>query len=536
MNFVGIDDISFHGRANVAHNETCSRELEKIVEAMKGAVAMDMRVIDPFFIVSLYRRNGATRKARCQLSATTMSSEQSRTQATGESVWLGIERYAALFKHGTRHDFDLGIGHYGRPDDELAVHNFARKFGSLIAQNANLVECLRIGAESVDSTGFCQQFLSLDVWKEAFPSLQGAYLILGNFYHTIEVSPHLMKHVRGLAKYTSSRGPAYLDLTRNMIRNKDYVIEEIEFHPHLPYDAKLLDDALRTVRSFKAILNEAEFGLLARSFERTKAEGDKLERVSIAVCTQDYFNVKFAVETIVRSRPNLQVLNLEFPCKISAHHFVPLCNFVASSTLTAFICNWCHEDLTGVEGVADVVGKLLQHSTIRDFRLTFDPIWCVDSPDHDNFVQGVAEGLRATRLRRFHLTMSSYDGASIASMTKLYESVRENRSLMDIQLKGRFWHPWGEWRHGLSHLHLSFFEFLSSRNQYLSQLLMPYEHTLPVGLWPLILESASCNASILYYLLTFQPHLVKGKVEGTVAADRECDVDGPAHKCKIIWL
>ena len=151
-------------------------------------------------------------------------------------------------------------------------------------------------------------------------------------------------------------------------------------------------------------------------------------------------------------------------------------------------------------------------------------------------MQGVAEGLRATRLRTFHLTISSYGGASIASMTKLYESVRENRSLMDIQLKGRFWHPWGEWRHGLSHLHLSFFEFLSSRNQYLSQLLMPYEHTLPVGLWPLILESASCNASILYYLLTFQPHLVKGKVEGTVAADRECDVDGPAHKCKIIWL
>ena len=63
---------------------------------------------------------------------------------------------------------------------------------------------------------------------------------------------------------------------------------------------------------------------------------------------------------------------------------------------------------------------------------------------------------------------------------------------------------------------------------------MPYEYTLPAGLWPLILESASCDASILYYLLTFQPHLVKGKVEGTVAVDREWDVNVPARKCRRI--
>ena len=37
------------------------------------------------------------------------------------------------------------------------------------------------------------------------------------------------------------------------------------------------------------------------------------------------------------------------------------------------------------------------------------------------------------------------------------------------------------------------------------------ESTLPSGLWPLILESASDDASILYYLLTVQPHLVTGR-------------------------
>ena len=114
-------------------------------------------------------------------------------------------------------------------------------------------------------------------------------------------------------------------------------------------------------------------------------------------------------------------------------------------------------------------------------------------------------------------------------MTKLYESVRENRSLMDIQLRGAFWDTWRTpWRYDLPDAPpcpFTFFEFLSSRNQYLSQLFLPYEYTLSAGLWPLILESVSCDASILYFMLTFQPHIVKGKVEGTVASDKEWDVD-----------
>ena len=55
-----------------------------------------------------------------------------------------------------------------------------------------------------------------------------------------------------------------------------------------------------------------------------------------------------------------------------------------------------------------------------------------------------------------------------------------------------------------------------------------------LGFLILILESASCDASILYYLLSFQPHLVKGRVEGTAAADREWGVDGPPRKCRRI--
>ena len=152
----------------------------------------------------------------------------------------------------------------------------------------------------------------------------------------------------------------------------------------------------------------------------------------------------------------------------------------------------------------------------------------------DAFAEGVAEVLRGTRLRSFHWIMSSCgQGVTDAGMTKLYESVRENRSLMDIQLKGNFWYPWRLDYFGNAPCPLSFFAFLSSRNQYLSQLLLPYD--FPAGLWPLILESASYDASILYYLLTFQPHLVKkGRLEGTVAAVRERGVDGPARKSRRI--
>ena len=39
------------------------------------------------------------------------------------------------------------------------------------------------------------------------------------------------------------------------------------------------------------------------------------------------------------------------------------------------------------------------------------------------------------------------------------------------------------------------------------------ENTVPTGLWPLILESASCDASVLYYLLTRKPHIVERKVK-----------------------
>ena len=505
-----------------------TRELEEMVEAMKGAVAVQIMMSRPReCAVSLYCRNEATRKARLKLSAITMSSEQSRIRSTGDSVWLGFERYAALFEHGTRRGFAF-FSHNTTNDTSV------RKLGLSIARNASSVECLLIGFGSkYRAYGSFKQFFSLDIWKEAFPSLQGAYLILNTLF-MIDVSPHLMKHVRGVVHNGDERiNQRYLNWMSSMIRNENNLIEEINFLPTLLYQAGLLDETLRSVRSFEVDLERMipRWYFLVMSLERTKAEGDKLERLSVSGYG-DFSNAT-AFERITRSRPNLQVLTL---ARIPSRDFVGVCQAVASSTLIAFQCTF-YLSLWSVDA-AVAVGQLLQHSTIRDLQLKI-----ISSSGRDDcyndFVRGVAEGLRATRLRRFHLTMSwSRQGVSIASMTKLYESVRENRSLMDIQLEGYFWDPWREPRgHDLPHAPpcpFSFFEFLSSRNQYLSQLLMTYESTLPAGLWPLILESASSDASILYSLLSFEPHIVKGKVEGTVAADREWGVDGPARKCTRI--
>ena len=154
-------------------------------------------------------------------------------------------------------------------------------------------------------------------------------------FHVNDVSPHLMKHVRGLEQIEmwlqpETLPPAYVDWISSMIRNN--AIEEVEFPTG---DAKLLDDALRRVRSFEVCIGSStSLDHLARSFERTRAEGDKLECVSVRVPLNNLLPMESftarAVETIIRLRPNLQVLNVTMR---SSRDFVGVCQAVASSAL-----------------------------------------------------------------------------------------------------------------------------------------------------------------------------------------------------------
>ena len=172
---------------------------------------------------------------------------------------------------------------------------------------------------------------------------------------------------------------------------------------------------------------------------------------------------------------------------------------------------------------AEGIGKLLQRPTIRDLDLKTEMFRAWNTAA-DDLAQIVAKGLRATRLRRFHWTARGRKKASAASMTELCKVIGENRNLMDIRLKGQCWVS-----EDLS-CPFTFLDFISLRNQYRSQVLMQDANTLPPGLWPLILESASCNCSVLYYLLKLQPHLVKGKVKSPFDADTDKPVDGPSPK------
>ena len=125
---------------------------------------------------------------------------------------------------------------------------------------------------------------------------------------------------------------------------------------------------------------------------------------------------------------------------------------------------------------------------------------------------------------------------------------------MDVQLKGDSWFPWSSTWKKPSHplpFPLTAFDFISSRNQYFSRVLMLDENTVPPGLWPLILEWGprwdrpwstdqsivdSCppwkeryNESVLFYVLTVRPHLVAGS-RVLFDADTEKSVDGPPPK------
>ena len=155
--------------------------------------------------------------------------------------------------------------------------------------------------------------------------------------------------------------------------------------------------------------SEDEFRLLAESFERTKAHGDNLVRLRVDdnfrhVCPM----ATVAVERIFRSRPNLQILNLG---TVYLSTFVVLCPIFASSILTTLKLGVGLETEVEDRTLADGVEMLLQHPTIRDVDLTVEYGYGIrktsqmegDSVYH--IERCVAEGLRSTSLRRFHVTV-----------------------------------------------------------------------------------------------------------------------------------
>ena len=536
-----------------------------MVATMKEAVAMDFDIDGYRCDLSFHHPNSASlragRKERLLLSAIS-------TPARGDSVWFGIEPYAALYSYGERREFGFELEKSKTPPVS-PVYNVSL-LGFSIQRNAHSVQCLRVKVQnSTNTLPFVDKIFSLDAWKEAFPSLRTVYLRVESL--NFDLPPHLLKHVRGLDVYGSSLGVSQQRI-RSLIRKKDYGIEEVKFRAGLPKHAELLDDMLRRVRSFEVELeNEADLDDLAESLERTKADGDNLVRLRLQnIYARRRFLTTATVGRILRSRPNLQILNLDM---VTLETFVVLCPAFASSILTTLrvgvsVLNAVHD-----KSLADGVEMLLQHPTIRDLDLTiqsnrnFPKTSQVEGDSAYHFERCVAEGLRSTSLRRFHLTANGFEAASDAVLTKMYENAKENWSLMDIRLMGINWFPWNE--DELSRplpFPLTAFDFISSRNQYVSRVLMLDENTLPPGLWPLILEwcprwghpwapdpsilqlndrgpqwpptDDSCplwkeryDESVLFYVLTLRPHLVKySKVERSIHVDTEKSVDGPRPK------
>ena len=328
--------------------EDVARRLEEMAVTMKEAVAMDIRIendctingCSPVVSIFIYLPNNtsvrAARKERLRLSAIS-------TPGTGDSVWLGIEPYAAIYTYGERRKFAIdfdSIDYFYKCRKSL-VGTHVADLGLSILRNAHSVQCIRVNINDAIDTfryyRFVNDFCSLDAWKEAFPSLRSVYM--GARTWKFDLPPHLWKHVRGLevpkafehredcehcedcekfhqeAEASELREKrALLRQMESLVRNKDSAIEEVKFLPWLLKHADLLDDTLKRVRSFHAEkIVSGDVDLLARSFERTKADGDNLVRLSLDIFRFIGSNATATMERILqilRSRPNLQILNL----------------------------------------------------------------------------------------------------------------------------------------------------------------------------------------------------------------------------------
>ena len=518
---------------------------------MKEAVAMKIDFVEDnssrggyCCFVSTYCPNNtslvAARKERLRSSAI----------SRGDCIWLGIEPHDELYEYEENLKWVFAVDKHASPVSSADTYVTDQAQAFLTQLNAHSVQCLWVDIDdSIDTLRFVKKLFSLDPWKEAFPSLRIVYLEGLSF--KFDLPPNIFKRMRVLDVQQSEASTlgedfAVLRQMESLIRSKDCGIEEDRFIPWLLKHTELLDDTLRRVRSFEVELDSQEdVDLLARSFERTKADGDNLVRLELAI-----HRATATVERIfLRSRPNLQILNLRVAVSLST--FVVLSPVFASSILTTLKVGVFVQTETEDETLADGVEMLLQHPTIRDLDVFVKvgpgirPTSQVEGGSAYHFERCVAEGLRSTSLRRFHLTVKGFEEdylseiePSITAITKMYENARENWSLMDIRLEGDGWYPPKKPAQPLP-FPLSGFGFISLRNQYFSRVLMLDENTLPPGLWPLILELCasplrSCkewyNQSVLFYVLTLRPHLVKGKVESSIYADREKSVDVPLPK------
>ena len=517
--------------------EQYPKSLEEMVEIMKKAVAMDIGLQTSKdgihqCALSLYLPNtnnnskanncGSARRERLR-EAATMSSAQTARRI--DCKWLGTEPYDdALSKGGLQHHhYCFGLCTY-RWYSKPLVDAFASYLGLLILRNARLVECLRIEVRLEPwLRAFLEEMFAVDAWEGAFPSLEGGggvYLSLVFYYEYIDEginpSPNLMKRVRGFHSHLKphfrsctepndpdgSKTRAYQERIGQIIRNRDYRIEEFRCTHGVPYNADVLDDALRSVRSFHMEpYHWKALNRIAESCERTK-EVDRLVRLSVKGSYYSY-PIAPACDKILRLRPNVQVLNLG-DTLLDEETFVALCSVVATSNLTALQTGLRISAEKPIECVTDALDKLLRHPTLRNLKLNCSPYLHVTRKYVNSLVRCVADRLRSTVLKRFCWSVNGPRQADLETLKEVYERLEENRSLMEIRLEGRFWrHP---------SYPLTSFDHVSLRNQYCALVFaVSDESTLPSGLWPLILESASDDASILYYLLTVQPHLVTGR-------------------------
>ena len=123
-------------------------------------------------------------------------------------------------------------------------------------------------------------------------------------------------------------------------------------------------------------------------------------------------------------------------------------------------------------------------------------------------VDKITDNIKKTRLLRFMwwLTRDWDDERDVVlKANKLCDALRENQSLVDVSIRA--------WR-GAPNV-----DMICERNLYTWQVVRKAD-SIPLGLWPLILERRAWDESLLYHLLTSCPHLVSPPKRISTAAFR----------------
>ena len=414
------------------------------------------------------------------------------------------------------------------------VEEFATEMGSSIRACSNLMENLSISLHLDPGPELFFQKMCTEIFDDRsrigslFPSLRHTHLALRGDLE-VELCPKLMRRVRELTIVCPEFQPteahhhiAWARAIHEKVRNYD--IEELYLRGLSFQCPRLLADVLGGVGSIWIQLMKWDDASVFMDAWELLAKADSANPQQLRIQGNLSLDPRLAefMTTLLRLRPNLLALTIDGRVLMTKEKYKELFGVISRSRLERLSLTVVMRPL----GIADDIGGLLTHSSIRDLELRFDDGY----PDSDESseveirncvctaVDKITDKIKKTCLLRFRWWLIggwTDKEDTVLKANKLCDALRENQSLVDVSIEA--------WSHVSNH----FVTIICERNQYTSQVVRKAD-SIPLGLWPLILASVEDEASLLYHLLTSCPHVVRPSGCRTEVSDRDALFVGAA--------